>query len=321
MEYLPQNIIQKMKKSSTFKQMKSNYSLYVMLLLPLVYFITFRYVPMTNIVVAFKDYSIFKGVWESPWAHTRGSLDIFKYFKEAFNSVEFLRVLRNTILLNFLDLAIGFFFPVMLAIMLNEITFRKFKRFTQTVLYMPFFLSWIIIYGIAMQILAPETGLVNITLRNMGLGTIRFLDDRIMWIVTYVALGIWQSAGYNTIVYLAAITGINPELYEASEVDGAGRLRKILHITLPGIKPTIVVMLILNMGRLLQIGFDRPYAMQNPLVRSVADVISTYVFRVGIQAQQLSLTTAIGFFQSVVCLIFLIAANFITEKIGEQGIW
>jgi putative aldouronate transport system permease protein len=276
---------------------------------------------MTNIVVAFKDYSIFKTVWESPWAQTGGSLDLFKYFKQAFKSAEFLRVLGNTITLNFLDLAFGFFFPVILALLLNEITFRKFKRFTQTVLYMPHFLSWIIIYGMAAQIFAPQSGVINIMLRNIGLGPIHFLDDKLLWIFTYVFLGIWQSAGYNTIVYLAAITGINPELYEAAEVDGAGRLRKIVHITLPGIRQTIVVMLILNMGRILQISFDRPYALGNTLVRSVADVISTYVYRVGIVAQQFSLTTAVGLFQSVVCLIFLIGANIITEKLGEKGIW
>jgi len=186
---------------------------------------------------------------------------------------------------------------------------------------MPHFLSWIIISGLALQIFAPEDGLINILLSRMGFGTIPFLSDPLLWIVTYVGLGVWQSAGYNTIVYLAAITGINTELYEAAEIDGAGRLRKIWNVTLPGIRPTIVVMLILNLGRILSIPFDRPYAMGNYLVRNYSDVISTYVFRVGIQSQQFSLATAVGLFQSLVCVIFLIAANTISERLGERGIW
>jgi putative aldouronate transport system permease protein len=218
-------------------------------------------------------------------------------------------------------LVFGFPFPILLALMLNEIAFKQFKRVTQTILYMPHFLSWIIISGMAMQIFAPENGMINILLSRMGQQPIPFLSDTTLWVITYVGLGVWQSAGYNTIVYLAAITGINPELYEASEIDGAGRLRKILHVTLPGIRPTIVVMLILNLGRILNISFDRPYALGNFLVRDWSDVISTYVYRVGIQSQQFSLATAVGLFQSVVCVIFLVSANVISERMGERGIW
>ena len=299
-----------------WKLIRDNYILYVMLLLPLAYFVVFKYIPMTNIVIAFKDYNMFKTVWESPWSE-----DLFKYFKMAFSSLDFIRALRNTILLNFLDLLVGFPFPILLALMLNEIAFKRFKRVTQTILYMPHFLSWIIISGMAMQIFAPENGIINILLSRMGQQTIPFLSESTLWVVTYVGLGVWQSAGYNTIVYLAAITGINPELYEASEIDGAGRLRKILHVTLPGIRPTIVVMLILNLGRILNISFDRPYALGNFLVRNWSDVISTYVYRVGIQSQQFSLATAVGLFQSVVCVIFLVSANIISERMGERGIW
>jgi putative aldouronate transport system permease protein len=302
--------------SEKWKMIRNNYILYLMLLLPLVYFVIFKYIPMTNIVIAFKDYNMFKTVWESPWAD-----DPFKYFKMAFSSLDFTRALRNTILLNFLDLIVGFPFPILLALMLNEIAFKRFKRVTQTILYMPHFLSWIIISGMAMQIFAPENGVVNILLTRMGYQTIPFLSNPILWVITYVVLGVWQSAGYNTIVYLAAITGINPELYEAAEIDGAGRLRKIFHVTMPSIRPTIVVMLILNLGRILSIGFDRPYALGNFLVRNYSDVISTYVYRVGIQSQQFSLATAVGLFQSVVCVIFLVSANVISERMGERGIW
>lgn len=300
-----------------WKTIKSNYILYIMILFPLIFFILFKYRPMTNIVIAFKDYNMFnKTVWESPWAD-----DLFKYFKMAFGSADFLRALRNTIVLNFLDLLVGFPFPIILAILLNEVAFKRFKRFTQTIVYMPNFLSWIIISGIAMQIFAPENGIINILLSRMGMNTIPFLSDPVLWVCTYILLGIWQSAGYNAIVYLAAITGINSELYEAAEVDGAGRFRKIWHVTLPGIRPTIVVMLILNLGRILNISFDRPYAMGNYMVRQYSDVISTYVYRVGIESQQFSLATAVGLFQSLVCVIFLIAANAISERLGERGIW
>ena len=309
------------KQDKLIRRIWASRSLYIMLSMPMIYFVIFRYVPMTNIVIAFKDYNIFKGVWGSPWAITAGNLDVFKYFKQVFASPEFGRVLRNTILLNFLDLAVGFLFPVVLAILINEIAFRLFKRITQTILYMPHFLSWIIISGMAFQIFAPESGVINLILRRLGLPVIMFLNDQIMWVVTYVMLGIWQSSGYNAIVYLAAITSINPELYEAVEVDGAGRLRKIWHITLPSIRSTITVMLILNLGRILQIGFDRPYSLANPLVRSTSDVISTYVYRVGIESQQYSLTTAVGLFQSVVCVIFLVSANILIDRMGERGIW
>lgn len=305
-----------LQSSTKWKLIKSNYALYIMISLPLLYFVLFKYIPMTNIVVAFKDYNMFKPVWESPWAD-----DLLKYFKMAFSSIDFLAALRNTILLNFLDLLASFPAPILLALLLNEVRYKRFKRVTQTIFYMPHFLSWIIISGMALQIFAPENGIINILLSRMGLETIPFLSDSLLWIITYISLGVWQSAGYNTIVYLAAITGINPELYEASEIDGAGRLRKIWNITLPGIRPTIVVMLILNLGRILNISFDRPYAMGNYFVRNYSDVISTYVYRIGIQSQQFSLATAVGLFQSVVCVIFLVAANNISERLGERGIW
>jgi putative aldouronate transport system permease protein len=191
---------------------------------------------------------------------------------------------------------------------------------SQTVLYFPHFLSWIIISGIAIQLFA-STGVVNVLLSKAGLEPVGFLTDKLNWVVTYIVLGVWKEMGWGTIIYLAAITAINPEVYEAAEVDGAGRFGKIWHVTLPGIKPTIVVLLILNLGGILGSEFDRPYVMGNALVREVADVIGTYVYRVGIRGFQFSYTAAIGLFQSVVCVIFLATANVLAEKAGEQGIW
>jgi putative aldouronate transport system permease protein len=299
------------KKNRYFQR---TWMLYLMLFLPMVFFVVFRYVPMTNIVIAFKDYNIFRGVWDSPWVGG-------KWFSQAFRSRDFYLALRNTLTLNFLDLIVGFPAPVILAVLLNELPFKGYKKLTQTMVYLPHFLSWIIISGIAVQLFAPGGGIVNIGLSKIGLGPINFLMENKLWIGTYVGLGVWKEMGWGTIIYLAAITGINPELYEAAEVDGAGRWRKIWHVTLPGIRPTIVVLLIMNLGRILGSEFDRPYTMANPMVMEAADVISTLVYRVGIRSSQFSLTAAIGLFQSVVCVVFLIAANAVARSSGERGIW
>jgi len=301
-------------QSSYFRR---SWMLYAMLVFPMAFFIVFRYVPMTNIVMAFKDYNLFQGVWSegSPWVG-------FKWFRTAFASRDFWNAMRNTLWLNFLDLMVGFPAPIILALLLNELIFKKYKKLTQTIIYLPHFLSWIIVSSIASRLLAPTSGVVNMFLvENFGIGPIDFLMDKKLWVGTYIVLGVWKEMGWGTIIYLAAITGINPELYEAAEVDGAGRWRKLWHITLPGIRPTIVVLLIMNIGRILGIEFDRPYTMMNSIVMEVADVLSTLVYRVGIRQFQFSLTAAIGLFQSVICVVFLIGANTFAKKFGERGIW
>jgi putative aldouronate transport system permease protein len=217
---------------------------------------------------------------------------------------------------------VGFPAPIILALLLNELVFKGFKKVTQTIIYLPHFLSWIIVSSIATRLLATNTGIVNLFLvENLGLEPIAFLTDKAKWVMTYIFFGVWKEMGWGTIIYLAAITGINPELYEAAEVDGAGRWRKLWHITLPGIRPTIVILLIMNIGRILGIELDRPYTMMNSIVMQVADVLSTLVYRVGIKSFQFSLTAAIGLFQSVICVIFLVAANSLAKKFGERGIW
>lgn len=296
---------------------KRYWTLYLLMLLPLTYFIVFKYIPMAYIQIAFKKYSIVQNVWEMEWAKNHG----FEYFIKAFNNRDFIYALRNTLTLNLLDLVVGFPAPIILALLLNELSFKRYKKFTQTVVYMPHFLSWIIISGMALQLLAPTEGLVNIVLRRMGFESIPFLNDPAHWIWTYIFLGIWQSVGWNTIIYLAAITGISPELYEAASVDGANRFKKIWHITLPGLKPTIVILLIMSLGRILGSEFDRPYALSNKMVNSVSNVISTFVYTNGIKGLQFSLTTAVGLFQSIICVIFLFMANGLAKKFGERGIW
>lgn len=297
--------------------MKRYWQLYALLALPLIYLLVFKYAPMVYIQIAFKKYSIVESVWKLPLAKNHG----FEYFIKAFNSKDFLLALRNTVTLNLLDLIVGFPAPIIFALILNELCFKRFKKVVQTIAYMPHFLSWVIVYSLALQLFAPGEGLVNMLIESLGGESIPFLNDAAHWIATYIGVGVWQSFGWNSIVYLAAIAGINPELYEAAAVDGAGRFRKMWHITLPGIKPTIVVLLIMNLGNILGSGFDRPFAFQNNLVMKVADVISTYVYRTGVKGLQFSLTTAVGLFQSVVGVFFLLMANWLSRKLGERGIW
>ncbi len=297
--------------------MKKYWQLYAMLFLPLLYLLIFKYFPMVYVQIAFKKYSIVQSVWEMPWAQNHG----FEFFIKAFSNNDFKYALKNTLVLNILDLIFGFPAPIIFALILNELCFVRYKKAVQTIAYMPHFLSWVIIYSLALQLLAPNAGLINMIIQRFGGEAVPFLNDEAHWIRSYIGFGIWQNFGWGSIIYLAAIAGINPELYEAASVDGAGRFRKIWHITLPGIKPTIVVLLIMSLGNILGGGFDRPFAFQNNLVMRVADVIATYVYRVGIKGLQFSLTTAVGLFQSVVGVVFLLLANWLSRKLGERGIW
>ncbi|GAA4829815.1 sugar ABC transporter permease [Paenibacillus vulneris] len=291
-----------------------DYQLYLLLVLPILYFIVFKYVPMYGAAIAFKDYSIFQGVTGSEWVG-------FDNFRQLFAMSQFYQVVRNTLILNFLDLFFSFPAPIVLALLLNELRVIWFKKMAQTILYLPHFISWIIIGGLVYQMFSTNGGLVNNLVTSLGLQPIPFLTEKNNWVLVYLGTGIWHSAGWGTIIYLAALTGINKELYEAAEVDGAGRMKKIWHITLPGIRSTIVVMLIMQLGHIMTIGFERPYVMGNPLVMDYAEVISTFVYKAGLQSAQFSLATAMGLFQALVGLVFVILANTIAKRFGEQGIW
>src|SRR5690554_6604013 len=305
------------RRRSAKNYLRQYWSLYLMLVLPIAFFIVFRYIPMTYIQIAFKRYSIVQSVWEMPWARNNG----LEYFQRAFSNRDFLYAVRNTFMLNFLDLIVGFPAPIILALLLNELPFKRFKKITQSVAYMPHFLSWIIISGLALQLFAPTNGLINIVLRQLGFDSIPFLNHPTYWVFTYVLLGVWKNVGWNTIIYLAALTNINPELYEASAIDGAGRFQNIRYITLPGLRPTIVTLLILSLGHILGSEFDRPFALSNSLVSGVSNVISIFVYQYGVRGLQFSLTTAVGLFQSVISVFFLLGANAFAKKFGERGIW
>ncbi|GGA31012.1 ABC transporter permease [Paenibacillus physcomitrellae] len=291
-----------------------NWQLYVLLLGPVAYFLIFKYGPMYGILIAFQDFNLFKGVLGSPWVG-------FDVFREVFSMSAFYKALRNTFMLNLADLLFSFPAPILLALMLNEVSRARFKKWTQTLLYLPHFLSWVIIGGIMLQVFATNTGIVNLLLGHLGIDPIPFLTNKYNWLVTYLAVGIWQSAGWGTIIYLAAIAGINSELYEAASVDGAGRIRKMWSITLPGIRPTIVVLLILKIGEIVQIGFDRPYVIGNVSVLDFSEVISTFVYKTGVQTANFSLATAVGLFQALVGIVLLLASNRIAKKITGNGVF
>jgi len=294
--------------------LKRDWQLYLLLVPPVIMVLIFKYAPMGGLVIAFKDYKILKGFAGSDWAG-------FSNFIKAFSNKDFFRALRNTLMLNGMDLLFGFPMPIILAIMLNEVRTVWYKKLNQTLLYLPHFLSWVIIAGIAYQLLQPHTGLVNILLRKAGLSEIPFLTANREWVFTYVFIGVWQTMGWGTIIYLAAITNINPELYDSATIDGAGRWGKIRHITIPCIQSTIVTLLIMNLGRIMGSSFERANSLGNPIVKEVSSVIATFVYHAGIQAQNYSLTTAVGLFQSVVGMILVLTADRIAKNLGEHGLF
>ncbi|OWA37888.1 polysaccharide ABC transporter ATP-binding protein [Saccharibacillus sp. O16] len=293
--------------------MKRYWQLYALLSLPIIYFLIFRYGPMYGVQIAFKDFNLFQGINGSEWI----GLDAFR---EVFAMNDFYTTLRNTFMLNLLDLIVSFPAPIILAIMLYEIRSGWFKKFSQTILYIPHFISWVIIGGIVYQLFGTQSGMINEVLTSMGFEAVPFLTEKNSWLITYLFTGVWQSAGWGTILYLAALTGVNKELFEAADVDGATRLKKIWHITLPSIKPTIITLLILNLGKMVSIGFDRPYIIGNTAVREYSDVLSTFVYRIGLEAGQYTLATVVGLFQAVVGLVFIVGSNYISKKVTGDGI-
>ena len=288
--------------------------LYAMLILPMAVCILFKYVPMRGLVLAFKNYKVIKGISGSAW-------NGFENFQYLFSKSESVSVILQTLKLNLLDLAFGFPMPILLAVMLNEVKNATFKRVTQTVIYLPHFLSWVIIGSVFMMLLKTDSGMINLLIVGAGGTKIPFLTDTTLWEVTYIFIGVWQSMGWGTIIYLAAITGISAELYEAATVDGAGRFSRIWHITLPGIRSTIVTLLIMNLGKVLGSSFERVNTLSNPyVVLKSANVISTYVWRVGLSNGKYHYATAMSLFQNVIGVILILIADRIAKALGESGL-
>ena len=285
-----------------------------MLIPVVIFFAVFSYYPLYGILIAFKDYSISKGILGSPWAGLR-------YFRQFFLSPYFGRLLRNTVLISVYSLLWGFPVPILFALLLNEFKDGKFKRLIQTVSYLPHFISLVVICGILIDIFSPQGGVVNALLYSLTGKRINFFGEPEWFRAMYVGSGVWQEFGWNSIIYLAAITGINPDLYEAARIDGAGRLRQIWHVTLPGIKPTILTLLILNLGNIMSGGYEKIILLYSPTTYETADVISTYVYRTGLLSQQYSYAGAVGLFNSVINIAILVLCNFVGKKLFGVGIW
>ena len=280
----------------------------------LAFFLVFNYLPMFGLVLAFKEFRLSAGILGSEWSGLEN-------FSRLFGGADFPNALRNTVTISLLRLLFGFFAPIALALMLNEIRVSWYKRTVQTVTYIPYFLSWVILGGIFLMIFS-QSGPANQIGQLFGVSPIEFLTNDFWFIVVVIATGIWQAAGYGAVIYLAALAGISPDLYEAAVVDGAGRWKQTLHITIPGLVPTIITLFILNLGHVLNAGFDQIYNMYNPMVYDAADIIDTYVLR-RIVLMDFGLATGAGLFKSVVGLLMVVLANSLARRLsgGEQGIW
>lgn len=300
-------------KQGRFDWFKRDWQLYVLLIIPLFFVLLFKYGSMFGLVIAFKDYKIVKGFSGSEWV----GLDVFK---KVFAHRQFGKALRNTLLLNVLDLIVGFPMPIILALLLNEVKNKYFKKITQTLLYLPHFLSWVIIGAIAYQLFSVNNGIVNEVINGMGGNRIPFLQEDTHWLISYIVIGVWQTMGWGTILYLAAITNVNPELYEAATVDGAGRWKQCLNVTLPCIKPTIVTLLIMNLGKVMGGSFERVYALMNVATTEYTTTLPVLVYKWGIQDTKYSESTALGLFQSIIGLVLVIAADKIAKRLGEDGL-
>jgi putative aldouronate transport system permease protein len=297
------------------KRMYHKYRYAYLLVIPgFIYFLIFKLAPMWGLLIAFKDYSPFAGFWGSEWVG-------FKYFSEFFVNEYFYLMFRNTIVISLMNLIFYFPAPILLALLLNEIRIEKFKRLNQTIIYMPHFLSWVVIAGITFFMLSSDVGLVNKVIANMGGQPVAFLSNpKLFWWVLLVQ-NTWKEIGWGTILFLAAITQIDPTQYEAATIDGASRMQKITNVTIPSILPTIIILFILRLGHIMDVGFEQVLLMSNPYVRDVAEVFDTYSYNQGINQGNFSIAITVGIFKSIVGLCMVIISDRIVKRMGHSGIY
>lgn len=288
--------------------------LYLMLIPAIVYYIIFCYIPMYGVTIAFKDFNPMLGIWKSEWQG-------FDTFRKLFEMEKFYSVFWNTIRISVIRLIFGFPFPIIIALLLNELRNVRLKKTIQTIIYVPNFISWVVLGGILTSILSMDTGIVNQVIKALGFEPIGFLTDERFFVPTMVVSMIWKTFGWNTIIYLAAMTGVDTQLYEAATVDGANRWQKLINITLPCIRSVIVVVLITRIGSLMQAGFEQIFVLYHPGVYGTADIIDTYVYRMGLQEGKFELATAVGLFKSVINFALVVIANKIARMAGEEGIY
>ncbi len=302
------------KLHAQLRQYKVHKALLLMLIPGMLYYLLFHYKPMYGLLIAFKDYRLLDGVMGSPWAG-------FKYFEQAFSSAEFWRVFKNTIILSCYKLIFTFPAPIILALMLNEVRCLKFKKVVQTLTYLPHFISWVVLAGVIINFLSPSVGPINMIIRAFGGDPIYFMGEKKYFRAILVISSIWKEVGWGTIVYLAALSNVDTQLYEAAVLDGAGRLRQTWTVTLPAITNVIVIMLIMQVGKILNDDFDQIYNMYNPAVYSVAEVLSTYIYKMGLEQAQYSFSTAVGLFKNVIAFALVIMTNTISNKVSDYGLW
>lgn len=304
----------KKKSSPLLNGIKRNKLLYLMIFPGLLYFILFKYLPMGGLVIAFQDYQPYQGITGSPWVG-------FKHFVRLFTEPTFFMLLSNTLILFAMNLIFFFPLPIILALMLNEVRKKWFKNAIQTIIYIPHFMSWVIIVSISYVFLNVDGGVLNEFLATLGLPKISFLTSTEWLRTVYIGQVIWKELGWSTIIYLAAITVVDTQLYEAAEMDGAGRLKKTWHVTLPAIRPVIITLLILKIGSTLDLGFEHMYLLLNSLNREVAEIFDTYIYTAGLKNGQLSFSTTVGLFKGLVGLILVMASNRLAKKFGEDGVY
>lgn len=288
--------------------------LYVFLLVPLALLLIFHYIPMYGVLIAFKDYRIGSGILRSPW-------NAFQHFKDLFATPYFGRIFSNTVIISFLRLGFGFPAPIILALLLNEIGSMSYKRVVQSISYLPHFMSWVVLASILIEVLSPQRGIVGAIFTALGQRPPNLLLNKAFFRPMLVLTGIWQGVGWGTIIYLAAISSIDPEMYEAAEIDGASRLQRVLAITIPSLIPVITILFILSIGGIMNAGFDQIFNLYSPAVYEVADIIDTYVYRVGLQERRFDFATAVGLFKNVIGVALLLATNAVTKRFSEYGIW
>ncbi len=287
----------------------------VLMALPAVaYFLVFHYYPMYGMLIAFQDYSPGKGIWGSVWVG-------FEHFRQFFGGYYFFRLLSNTVIISVLSLLWGFPLPIIFALMLNEFREGTFKRTVQTVSYLPHFISLVVTCGMIINFLSPANGIINTLIKALGGSPVNFLGQPQYFRTVYVASGVWQEFGWNSIIYLAALSGVDQQLYEAARIDGAGRWKQMVNITLPSIQTTIIILLILSVGNIMSVGFEKIILLYNTSTYETADVISTYVYRMGLQSLQYSFSAAVGMFNSVVNILMLIMANTLSRRLTGSSIW
>lgn len=300
--------------SRKWKQVMSNWELYLLILPPLLYFLVFRYWPMYGVQIAFKDFVASKGIWGSSWV----GLEHFERFFRAYN---FWPIIRNTVFLSLFNLLVSFPMPIIIAILLNQMRHEKWKKFIQTTIYAPYFISTVVLVGIMMVFLSPSSGLVNHLITAFGGEPVLFMAKAEWFRPLYVFSTVWQETGFATVIYLAALTGIDPHLHEAAVVDGANKWHRIRYIDIPGIMPTIVVLFILAIGNLMNVGFEKAFLMQTDLNVDASEIIPTYVYKIGIQRAEYSFSAAIGLFNAVINLVLLLVFNKAAKKTSGSGLF